>query len=290
VYYTGESLIWTQKVWRSKTAASHIVYIRSGDQKRVLYETPGDWRIEMARMAGGRLALLETSPGRPAVIRLFDLKTETEWVIGARDGEFTSPKHPPNLAIDTDQLVWNSIKPDGRTCLRMYQFQTSSFMDLFCTEGGQDFLVARYLRWPVVTYERTKSGAEIQPPIPGIFSQDGPVSSLNCSSSRDNPDGLALGCLGKDPGPNSGIPAGVAGPLAFDPTLQVCGGRAFWLRGQSQVRSWMPGSSEEIIYRTLNEAEQIQGMRCTDDWVTVILSGTDPDGSSLEIWAADIAD
>jgi hypothetical protein len=82
-------------VWKSATAASDVQYVLRGDQKEVLYETPGDSKIEMARMADGRLALLETTPNQPAVIRLFDLQTGDEWYIGARDVILPTPNIPP---------------------------------------------------------------------------------------------------------------------------------------------------------------------------------------------------
>lgn len=290
VYYTGALLTWTQKVWKSATAASDVQYVLRGDQKEVRYETPGDSKIEMARMAGGRLALLETTPNQPAVIRLFDLQTGDEWYIGARDGEFTNPKYPPYLGIDENYLVWNSIKADGRTCLRMYIFETGSFTDLLCTERAMNFLRARYIRWPVVTYDRSITGKDVEFSMHGIYQNTGPVSTLNCSTGPDSSDGLVLGCLGKDPEPGSGIPTNGEEALAFDPTLQVCDGRAFWVWNDSQVRSWVPGGAEEVIYRSLGASEQIRGIRCTDGWVTLVLSGAETGQNSLEVWAAPISD
>ncbi len=107
VYYTGETLVWTQKIYRTATAARYILYTRIGDQMKTLHEAPGEWRIEMARMAAGRIAVLETLPTQPSIIRVFDLQADTEQVIGARDGEYTNPKYPPYLGIDEDHLVWN---------------------------------------------------------------------------------------------------------------------------------------------------------------------------------------
>lgn len=289
VYYTGTALTWTQKVWKSATAASDIRYVLTEDQKSVLYETPGESKILTARMAGGRLALTVTTPNQPAVIRLFDLQSGSEWFIGARDGEFTHPNYPPFLGIDLEYLVWNSIKPDGRTCLRAYHFQDGAFTDLLCTERAQNFLSARYLRWPVVVYDRSITGKDIAFSTPGIYRHTGPVSTLNCSSNQQGGDGLVLGCLGRDPEPGNGIPTNGMEALAFDPTLQVCEGRAFWVWNNTQVRSWVPGGSAEVIYRSLNETEQIQSLSCTDGWVTLVLSGTQTGSGSFEVWAAPIA-